>query len=230
MVDLSDTVSAAQEGSADAFSELVKATYSDTFSHALRLVGNADDAHDVAQDTYLRAFRSIGRFRGDAHVATWLYRITANCASTLIARRRRSGHETLDTDAAVVDDALDRDPQRRTDANALRERVVEALGQLPDKLRVVIVLRDIYDLSHDAIASQLGITESAAKVRLHRARQKLRAKLYGEANDDLDSEAAPSGEVLNGAAQGGAGQGGAGQGGAAQVGSLDSGAVRDGAA
>lgn len=193
MVDLSETVNAAQEGSSAAFSDLVKATYSDTFTLALRLVGNADDAHDVAQDTYLRAFRSIGRFRGDAHVATWLYRITSNCASTLIARRRRSGHESLDADAPVIDDALARDPERRSDANALRDRVVDALGELPEKLRVVIVLRDIYDLPHDAIAIHLGITESAAKVRLHRARQKLRAKLYPEAHNG--QQAPPSSEA-----------------------------------
>ena len=178
MGDLDETVTAAQDGCPDAFGDLVRATYDDTYSLALRLVGNPEDAQDVAQDTYLRAFRAIGRFRGEASIATWLYRITTNCATTLIARRRRVNHERLPDEDAVVDECPEHDPQLRVDATELRERVIVALSALPMKLRSVIVLRDIYDLSHDAIARQLGITESAAKVRLHRARQKLRAALF----------------------------------------------------
>ena len=178
MGDLDETVTAAQDGCPDAFGDLVRATYDDTYSLALRLVGNPEDAQDVAQDTYLRAFRAIGRFRGEASIVTWLYRITTNCATTLIARRRRVNHERLSDEDAVVDDCPEHDPQLRVDAAELRERVIVALSALPMKLRSVIVLRDIYDLSHDAIARQLGITESAAKVRLHRARQKLRAALF----------------------------------------------------
>ena len=178
MGDLDETVTAAQDGCPDAFGDLVRATYEDTYSLALRLVGNPEDAQDVAQDTYLRAFRAIGRFRGEASIATWLYRITTNCATTLIARRRRVNHDSLPDGDAVVDDCPEHDPQLRADTADLRERVIAALGALPVKLRSVIVLRDIYDLSHDAIARQLGITESAAKVRLHRARQKLRAALF----------------------------------------------------
>ena len=188
MVDLIETVNAAQDGCPHAFGDLVRATYDDTYSLALRLVGNADDAQDVTQDTYLRAFRGIGRFRGEANIATWLYRITANCASTVLALRRKAAHDELDLDEALVDDRLEHDPQRRLDSAALRDRVVLALGQLPEKLRSVIVLRDIYDLSHDAIARQLGITESAAKVRLHRARQKLRSALFDDREDPADAE------------------------------------------
>ena len=188
MVDRIETVNAAQDGCPHAFGDLVRATYDDTYSLALRLVGNADDAQDVTQDTYLRAFRGIGRFRGEANIATWLYRITANCASTVLALRRKAAHDELDLDEALVDDRLEHDPQRRLDSAALRDRVVLALGQLPEKLRSVIVLRDIYDLSHDAIARQLGITESAAKVRLHRARQKLRSALFDDREDPADAE------------------------------------------
>jgi RNA polymerase sigma-70 factor, ECF subfamily len=82
MIDLDHTVSAAREGCPDAFSDLVRATYDDTYSLALRLVGNPEDARDVAQDTYLKAFRGLPGFRGEANVATWLYRITANCTTT----------------------------------------------------------------------------------------------------------------------------------------------------
>ncbi len=180
-----ETVSAAQAGEHWAFDELVRATYRDTYSLALRLTGNSADAEDVAQDTYLRAFRALERFRRESNVATWLYRITSNCASSLVARRRRVGvHEALSEDHALPDERLDHDPAARLDATDRRERLVEALAGLPSKLRSVIVLRDIYDLSHEAIARQLGITESAAKVRLFRAREKLRMQLHRDRPDD----------------------------------------------
>lgn len=178
MGDLQKTVSAAQAGCIDSFNQLVKATYNDTYSLALRLVGNADDAHDVAQDTYLRAFRGITRFRGEANIATWLYRITSNCASTHLYRRRRSSTEQLHEGELVVDERLEHDPERLVDAGDLRSRLIAALETLPPKLRTVVVLRDIYDLSHEAIAEHLEITESAAKVRLHRARHKLREQMF----------------------------------------------------
>jgi RNA polymerase sigma-70 factor, ECF subfamily len=81
MLDLGQTVTAAQSGDTEAFNDLVRATYDDTYSLALRLVGNSEDAKDVVQDTYLRAYRALARFRGDAQIGTWLFRITSNCAS-----------------------------------------------------------------------------------------------------------------------------------------------------
>jgi RNA polymerase sigma-70 factor, ECF subfamily len=178
--DLDETVSAAQSGEPGAFDDLVRATYSDTYSLALRLVGNAEDAKDVAQDTYLRAFKALSRFRGDANVATWLYRITSNCASTLITRRRKIDHDELTDDSPVADVRQGNDPAINAETGDLRSQIVEALNELPEKLRAVIVLRDIYDLSHETIAKQLDISETAAKVRLHRARQKLRELLFGD--------------------------------------------------
>jgi RNA polymerase sigma-70 factor, ECF subfamily len=185
--DMNETVMAAREGCHDAFGDLVRATYNDTYSHALRLVGNVDDAHDVAQDTYLKAFRYLRGFRGESNIATWLYRITANSAHSLVAKRRRSETSPLTEEMVVSDDELAHDPLRQAELNDLRSRLVVALETLPTKLRAVLVLRDIYDQSHEAIARQLGITESAAKVRLHRARQKLRDQLFG----DLTAEDAP---------------------------------------
>ena len=168
--DLDDLVDAARVGDRGAFDELVRRTYSETYTLALRLLGNPEDARDVTQETYLRAFRSLPNFRGDAQFSTWLYRITANCASSHLGRRARHRHEEL-TD-------LTRDPEARSEAGALRAELVQALRRLPPKLRAVIVLRDIYDLPHAEIAEELAITESAAKVRLHRARRRLREELF----------------------------------------------------
>jgi len=170
-------VAAARGGDRHAFEELVRATSAETYTLALRLMGDPEDARDVAQDTYLRAYKAIGRFRGDAQFSTWLYRITANCAATSLGRRSRHRHDELAEDALLYDEHPDHDPQLRSDTGVLRDRLIVALAELPPRLRVVVVLHDIYDLPHEAIAAELGISETAAKVRLHRARRRLRERL-----------------------------------------------------
>ena len=176
-------VARAQEGDDRAFEELVTATHVETYTLARRLTGNDDDARDVVQDAYLRAYRSIGRFRGEARFSTWLYRITANCASTHMGRGRRHRHDELRDDLVVVETRPDLDPGAHADAADLRDRVSAALEELPPKLRAVVVLRDIYDMSHDAIAAELGISTSAAKVRLHRARRRLKERMFPARGD-----------------------------------------------
>jgi RNA polymerase sigma-70 factor, ECF subfamily len=176
--DVAQLVTAARGGDREAFDELVRATHAETFTLALRLTGNEEDARDVVQEAYIRAFRGIGRFRGDAQFSTWMYRITANCANTLLAKRTKHRHEVLDDADPIADDRPAIDPQLQADASALRSRLTEALEDLPPKLRQVVVLRDIYDLPHEDIAAELGISETAAKVRLHRARKKLREDLF----------------------------------------------------
>lgn len=171
-------VDRARSGDRAAFEELVRATYADTYTLAYRLTGDEEDARDVVQETYLRAFRGLKRFRGDAQFTTWLYRITANCANTHLGRRVRHRHEELEDDDSVVDERPEADPQQRAENEALRGRLRGAIEALPPRLRAVVVLRDVYDLPHEAIAEELGISESAAKVRLHRARRRLRDDLF----------------------------------------------------
>jgi RNA polymerase sigma-70 factor (ECF subfamily) len=176
--EVADLVAAACEGDRAAFDELVRITYADSYTLALRLTGNEEDARDVVQDAYLRAFRGLKGFRGDAQFSTWMYRITANCANTHLGKRNKHRHEELSDDAPIADDHPSSDPQLQADAGALRERLGVSLAALPPKLRQVVVLRDIYDLPHETIAAELGISETAAKVRLHRARKKLREDLF----------------------------------------------------
>jgi RNA polymerase sigma-70 factor, ECF subfamily len=176
--DWADLVAAARVGDRSAFDELVRATYADMYTLAYRLTGNEEDARDVVQDAYLRAYKGLKRFRGDARFSTWMYRITANCASTALARRARNTHDDLDDDSPIADTRPEHDPQLQAVASYDRERVARAVAELPPRLRTVVVLRDVYDLSHEAIAAELGISEAAAKVRLHRARRKLRERLF----------------------------------------------------
>jgi len=182
--ELAGLVAAAKGGDREAFDELVRRTSAETYTLAYRLVGNEEDARDVVQEAYLRAYKGIGRFREEAQFSTWLYRITANCASTHLGKRRKHRHDELPEDDDVLDLSPARDPQAVADASGLRERLTAALEDLPPRLRAVVVLRDVYDLPHEAIAAELGISESAAKVRLHRARRKLRERLFPLPGDE----------------------------------------------
>jgi RNA polymerase sigma-70 factor (ECF subfamily) len=182
--DLAALVAAAQAGDDGAFEALVRATHAETYTLAYRLTGDDEDARDVTQDTYLRAYRALDRFRGDARFQTWLYRITANSASNLLGQRARHRHDELTEEAPVADDRIHIDPVARAEGDALRHHLTDALRRLPPGLRQVVVLRDVYDLPHDAIAQELGISVTAAKVRLHRARRRLREDLFAHPHEE----------------------------------------------
>jgi len=187
--ELAGLVDAARGGDQSAFEALVRATTADTYTLAFRLTGNEEDARDVVQETYLRAYKGIGKFRGDAQFSTWLYRITANCAANQLGRRKRHRHDDLADDAPIEDLSPDVDPSAQAEASNLRDRLTVALDDLPPTLRSVVVLRDVYDLPHEAIAAELGISESAAKVRLHRARKQLRERLFRLPGEEVDARA-----------------------------------------
>lgn len=176
--ELSDLVKAAREGDESAFRKLVEATYRDMYTLAIRLTGDEEDARDVTQEAYLKAHKGLANFRGDAKFSTWMYRITANCAATYVQRRSRHRHDQLLDDSSVIETRPEVDPEHYSDVIDLRSRLNAAIGELPPKLRSVVVLRDIYELPHEDIAEELGITVTAAKVRLHRARHRLRAEIF----------------------------------------------------
>ena len=186
MNEVADLVLAAQEGDRSAFDEVVRRTHSDTYTLAYRLTGNEEDARDVTQDAYLRAYKGLKKFRGDAQFSTWMYRITANCANTLLKKRNRDRHDELPEHLYETDP--ERDPVAHSDALALRADLTNALDELSPKLRAVVVLRDVYELPHDDIAKELGISETAAKVRLHRARLQLKERLFGNRSDEAEDD------------------------------------------
>ncbi len=180
MVDETELIQSAQHGDREAFDELVRRTYVDLFTLAVRLTGNEEDARDVVQDAYLRAWKGIGKFRGDAALSTWLYRITANCASTHLSRRRRTRTEPLLPGFEPADARHEAQPEAMAETSLDLAEIARAVDDLPPKLRAVVVLRDVYGLPHEAIAEELGISLSAAKVRLHRARKRLRDAVFEE--------------------------------------------------
>ena len=176
--ELAELVDAARDGDRAAFDDLVRRTYVDTYTLALRLTSHEEDARDVVQEAYLRAWKGLARFRGDSQFTTWLYRITANAAFTHGQKRRRHRGSSLDDVDEPVDVRAESSPELVAEARAGLEDVADALRQLPERLRQVVVLKDVYELSHEDIAQEAGISVAAAKVRLHRGRKRLRDLLY----------------------------------------------------
>jgi len=172
--DLRGVVEAARDGSRSAFDELVRRTYVDTYTLAVRLTGNEEDARDVVQDAYLRAWKGLKRFRGDAQFTTWMYRITANAAYTHVQKRNRQRTSNIDDVEEPVEAALEARPEAMAESNAGLAELSEAVDRLPQTLRQIVILKDVYGLPHEAIGEELGISVAAAKVRLHRGRKKLR--------------------------------------------------------
>ena len=186
--DMVSLVERARSGDREAFDRLVRVTYSDAYALAVRLTGSTEDARDVVQEAYLRAYKSLGRFRGEALFSTWLYRIVANCAATHLSWRQRHRHDNLGDHDDVIDTRPDYDPELQGDLADLRDNLDAAIRDLSPRLRSVVVLRDMYDLSHEAIADELGISVTAAKVRLHRARRRLRERVFPLPGEDSDRD------------------------------------------
>ena len=155
----------------------MRRTYVDTYTLAVRLTGNEEDARDVVQDAYLRAWKGLRRFRGDSQFTTWLYRITANASYTHAQKRKRHRTTALDGVAEPIDERLEAMPEALAESNAGLTELAEAVGQLPPKLREIVILKDVYGLPHEAIGGELSISVAAAKVRLHRGRKRLRELL-----------------------------------------------------
>jgi RNA polymerase sigma-70 factor (ECF subfamily) len=152
---------------------------------ALRMTGNADEAEDVVQESFIKACDQIDRFEGRSGLGSWLYRIVLNTA--LMRLRKQKGGEPVrleqpGADAAPLIDLLPdqgTDPGTRVLAAELRAQIDRAILGLPAALRAAFVLRDPEGLSTGEAAQALGISEAALKVRLHRARLALRAALAG---------------------------------------------------
>jgi RNA polymerase sigma-70 factor (ECF subfamily) len=160
-----------------AFEELVERTHRQVFTLAYRLVGDRHEAEDVAQEAYLRVHRSLRSFRGESRFETWLYRVVANAAMTHLRRKGRFG-DLLTEGQEIAEPRT----SARTDEDGLAEdEVRRALLALPLGQRTVVVLKDVYGFSCQEIADRIGVSEGAVKVRLHRARRRLKELIYGPA-------------------------------------------------
>ena len=170
----SELVRKSQLGDKAAFEQLVIRHQDLVFSLAYKLTGNREMANDVAQEDFIRAWKAIEKFRGDSTFSTWIYRITVNTAWTL--RKKAKKHNTLNIDDTYEPIVIDekKDPELVAINSDLSSVLINALDKIPIEQRIIVELKNIEGRSHKEIADYLDISVTAAKVRLHRAHQKLR--------------------------------------------------------
>jgi len=171
----------ARDGDGEAFCELVKRSKITVYRLAYDLTGNRQDAEDMSQDVFVKAYQSIGKFRGDSRWKTWLYRITVN--------RCMDHHKTHKRDSMEYDDDVQANtrvefpiprhtaPDRSAEANIIQNHIEHALNRLSRSERSVFVLRHYHDLSLRQIAETLDVAEGTVKSHLFRALRRLQQEL-----------------------------------------------------
>lgn len=178
-------VARARKGELYAFEELVTAYEKRVYALALRSSGNEEDARDIAQEVFLRVYRSLNHFRGDSGFSTWLYRITMNICIDF-ARKNTGAMLSLSGDDEQIkplpDPRLEHQPEAAAENVSLRDELKTALAELTQEHRDIVLLRDVTGLRYDEIAHTLEITEGTVKSRLARARKNLRDILIKRGN------------------------------------------------
>ena len=168
----------ARRGDAAAFEELARPCVDRVFAVVLRLVGDRAEAEDIVQETLVRAWRGIRRFRGRSTFPTWLHRIAVNEANRSLERgTRRAPTTRLTAEHLQLSSGGERGPAQQAEYRELRDALEGALLALPLPYRTAVVLRDIEGFSTREAADIAGVGEAAFKSRLHQARLKLRAAL-----------------------------------------------------
>ena len=178
-------IKAAARGSADAFEHLVRENERMVYALSLRILGNEQDAQDAVQEVFLKAWRSLGTFRGDSRFSVWLYRMTNNaCLDQLRRRRVTLVSLTPEEDGEPASDIPDPapSPQELLEQKEVQSAVQSALAELPEDFRRAIVLRETAGLSYAEIAEAMDIDVGTVKSRIFRARKKLCAILTARGN------------------------------------------------
>ena len=175
-------------GDVNAYEALVAAHEKNVYNLALRMTGNPADAEDMAQEAFLKAYRSLSEFRGDSKFSVWLYRIVSNvCLDFLRKQKRRQtvslsveDDEGEETQLDIPD--LAQSPEELLERRMTREAVQKGLALLPPDQRQILLLREIQGLSYEEISQALDIETGTVKSRIFRARKKLCAFLLKDGN------------------------------------------------
>ncbi len=172
-----------QTGQMDAFDEIVALYEKKIFNLAYRMVGNYDDASDLAQEVFIRLYHSIKSFRGDAQFSTWLYRIATNVCVDELRRRYRRKVEYIDEPVATKDGTVNREipdwkdnPEEMLETKELQALVQAGINELPEEQKTAIILRDIQGFAYEEIARMLNCSLGTVKSRINRGRLALRAR------------------------------------------------------
>jgi len=173
-------------GEPDAFEQLVRNYTPRLLRVARRLLGNDEEARDALQDAFISVFRSIRSFEAGSRLSTWLHRVVVNAALMKLRTRRRHPEEEIEKylplfqeDGHQIVPSVEwmESAETALQRKEMRQLVRAAIDRLPDTYRTVLLLRDIEEMSTEETAEVLGISTTAAKLRLHRARQALRTQL-----------------------------------------------------
>ena len=175
-------------GDVNAYEALVAAHEKNVYNLALRMTGNPADAEDMAQEAFLKAYRSLSEFRGDSKFSVWLYRIVSNVCLDFLRRQKRRQTVSLsveddegeETQLDIPD--LAQSPEELLERRMTREAVQKGLALLPPDHRQILLLREIQGLSYEEIAQALQIEVGTVKSRIFRARKKLCAFLLKDGN------------------------------------------------
>ncbi len=182
-------------GDTDAFRQIVERYQSKVYNLALRMTGNPEDASDIAQESFIRVFRSLKTFKGDSSFSTWLHRIANNIVLDHLRQRRRRPLVVMSTDTVVSADEgehpiefggpLSLQPEEQV-LRAERMRGLEqAIQAISPEHRLVLLLRDVQAFSYEEIAAMLGINIGTVKSRLNRARLAVREHLLRAEHNDM---------------------------------------------
>ena len=168
-------------GNTAAYNGLVLRYQRPVYNLAYRMLGNAEDAGDLVQETFLRAYGALASFRQDASFLTWLYKIASNlCIDQLRSRKSKSAlslNVELEEGREPAADARESSPEDRAVRGAVQDVVQRAIMNLPERYRVVVVMRHLQDMSVEEIARVLEMPTGTVKTHLFRAREMLRGRL-----------------------------------------------------
>lgn len=173
-----DIIAACQGGEREAFDRLVEKYQRDVYRLCYRYVHNHQDANDMAQEVFLKAYRALDRFRGDSTFSTWLYRIAVNSCLNFRASRRPEPAELPEALPDKSQGALE-----RLEQDERSRQVREAVTRLPDKQRATLILKVYHDLTHEEVAGILGSSVGTVKANLFHALGNLRKMLAAEAGE-----------------------------------------------
>ena len=175
----------AKDGDDKSFEALVRKYEKLVSTCVYSVVGNAEDVLDVSQEVFLKVYKSLNSFKGDSEFSTWLYRIAKNTALDFVRKRKAntvsidsSGEESEGFD--IPDDNISASPEKKALQNEGVQKLYDAMEQLSEEHREIIILRDLNDYSYEEIAERLGLEAGTVKSRLHRARDTLRKILLKE--------------------------------------------------
>lgn len=189
-----ELIEKAKSGDVEAFEKLIEGCQKKVFNIAFRMIGNYDDASELAQEVFLKAYKSIKNFKGDSLFNTWIYKVTTNVCLDEIRKRKNKKVISLDEDIEYDGSEIKRQikdetpgPELTAESNELKKAVNESINVLPEDYKTVIILRDIQGFSYEEISNIINCPEGTVKSRINRARQALK-KILQQKRELLSEE------------------------------------------